>query len=142
MGNYGGYPISGVYGTAGDANLQLAYTNSGLMGLLGFSGAGFMFGAGGASTLDTALYRSAVSTLRTNGSVIIDQNLEIDGALNHDGTTVGFFGTAPVVQDTGWTVTNETTDKVLDADVTTLNELADVVGTLIEQLKSYGIIGG
>lgn len=28
-------------------------------------------------------------------------DVEIDGALNHDGTTAGFFGTAPAVQQTG-----------------------------------------
>ncbi len=28
-------------------------------------------------------------------------DLEIDGALNHDGTTVGFYGTTPIVKQTG-----------------------------------------
>jgi hypothetical protein len=38
------------------------------------------------------------SLLTVTGSAQITTNLEIDGALNHDGTTVGFYGTAPVVQ--------------------------------------------
>lgn len=28
-------------------------------------------------------------------------NVEIDGALNHDGSTVGFYGTTPIAQQTG-----------------------------------------
>jgi hypothetical protein len=32
---------------------------------------------------------------------------ELDGALNHDGTTVGFYGTAPTTKQTGVAVTAE-----------------------------------
>jgi hypothetical protein len=55
---------------------------------------------------------------------------------------LGFWNATPVVQSTGWTTSNVTTDKVLNANSTTLDELADVVGTLIEQLKTYGLLGG
>jgi hypothetical protein len=54
---------------------------------------------------------------------------------------LGFWNATPVVQNTGWTMTNVTSDKVLDADATSINELADVVATLIDTLKSYGILG-
>jgi hypothetical protein len=59
------------------------------------------------------------------------------------GTTqkLGFWNATPVVQSTGWSVSNETTTKSFDANATTINELADVLGTLIEQLKTYGILG-
>ena len=59
------------------------------------------------------------------------------------GTTqkLGFWNATPVVQSTGWTTSNVTTDKVLDANSTTLDEVADVLCTLIEQLKTYGILG-
>lgn len=67
--------------------------------------------------------------------------VEMDGALNHDGTTVGFYGVTPVVQSSAYTVTNGTTDRTYDADATTVNELADVVATLIADLKATGIIG-
>ena len=43
---------------------------------------------------------------------------------------------------TGWQVTNVTTDTVFDADSTTTAELADVLGTLITQMKDRGILGG
>lgn len=59
------------------------------------------------------------------------------------GTTqkIGFWNATPVAQSTGWAPTNVTTDKAFDADATTLDEVADVLGTLINQLKTYGILG-
>jgi len=41
---------------------------------------------------------------------------------------------------TGWAMSNVTSDKVLDANSTTLSELADVVGTLVNALKDRGDI--
>lgn len=40
-----------------------------------------------------------VDTLTTTGAC------NIGGALNHDGTTVGFYGTAPIAKQTGVAVT-------------------------------------
>lgn len=43
---------------------------------------------------------------------------------------------------TGWTsFSNLTTVKTCDADATTVAELADIVGTLIENLKTAGMLG-
>lgn len=55
---------------------------------------------------------------------------------------LGFFGVTPAARSTGYTITNKTSDKVLDCNSTTLDEVADVLGTLIDDLKTYGIIGG
>lgn len=55
---------------------------------------------------------------------------------------LGFWNATPVVQSTGWSVTNETSDKVFDANSTSIDELADVLGTLIETMKTYGLLGG
>ena len=41
----------------------------------------------------------------------------------------------------GWTMTNKTSDRVLDADSTTLAEVADVLATLIDDLKTAGYLG-
>lgn len=60
------------------------------------------------------------------------------------GTTqkLGFWNATPVVQNTGWgSITNVTTDRAYDANATTTDELADVLGTLIAQLVTYGILG-
>ena len=54
----------------------------------------------------------------------------------------GFFGEVPTVQSTGWTITNHVLDKVLDANATTINEICDVLGELITELKLKGILGG
>mgnify|MGYP003654254106 CR=1 FL=1 len=40
-----------------------------------------------------------------------------------------------------YTVTNVTSDRTMNADSTTTAELADVLGTLITDLKERGIIG-
>ena len=40
-----------------------------------------------------------------------------------------------------YTVANVTEDRALDADATTLAEIADVLGTLITDLKNRGVIG-
>lgn len=38
--------------------------------------------------------------LTVTGATTVEA-IEINGALNHDGTTVGFYGTAPIAQQTG-----------------------------------------
>lgn len=66
------------------------------------------FGPGGQAGLqmeDTTLYRSAADVIRTPDKLLLDGEVEIDGALNHDGTHVGFYGTAPVAKQTGVAVT-------------------------------------
>ena len=54
---------------------------------------------------------------------------------------VGFFGSVGAIQSTGWTVTNVSGDKAFDASSTSVNELANVVGTLITALKGHGLLG-
>lgn len=39
-----------------------------------------------------------------------------------------------------YTVTNVTADRAYDANATTLDELADVLGTLIADLQAYGLL--
>ena len=55
---------------------------------------------------------------------------------------IGMYkSTGAVAQSTGWAVTNVTPDKTFDANSTTVDELADVLGTLITFLISRGDIG-
>lgn len=58
------------------------------------------------------------------------------------GTTqkIGFFNATPVVQRTTYTVTNGQTDRAYDANATSVEELADVIATLIVDFKSLGLI--
>ena len=53
---------------------------------------------------------------------------------------IGFYGTTPVVQAAAYTPTNVNTDRSYDADSTTIDELADVLGTLIADLQTYGLL--
>ncbi len=83
--------------------------------------------------------RVYIGTTGDNDMLLND--IEIDGALNHDGATVGFYGTAPAAKSAAYTPTNVTTDRAYDANATTVDELADVLGTLIADLQSVGLIG-
>lgn len=54
---------------------------------------------------------------------------------------VGFYGTSAPAQATGYTTfANLTADRTLDADATTVGEVADVLGTLIVDLKATGLL--
>lgn len=75
-----------------------------------------------------------------DGNVRSHLGLTIDGDIDHDGSGVGFFGTAPAAQASAYTPTNVTTDRSYDANATTLDEVADVLGTLIADLQSYGLL--
>jgi len=54
---------------------------------------------------------------------------------------LGFWNAAPVARPAAYTPTNVTTDRSYDANATTVDELADVLGTLIGDLQSIGLIG-
>lgn len=72
----------------------------------------------------------AISLNPSGGSVVI-------GASS---STLAFYGATAQARSTGWAVSNVTTDKVFDANATTLDELADVLGTLITDLISKGYL--
>lgn len=44
-------------------------------------------------------------------------------------------------QSPAWTPTNVSTDRAFDADATSIDELADALGTLIADLKTIGLLG-
>lgn len=56
------------------------------------------------------------------------------------GANLGFFGVTPVARAAAYTPTNVTTDRSYDANSTTTDELADVLGTLIADLQAYGLL--
>ena len=91
---------------------------------------------------------SVLTIDRTNQTVVFGSthvvtflaDIEIDAALNHDGSTAGFFGTAPASRTAAYTPTNVTPDRAFDADSTTLGEIADIVGTILADLTLYGLL--
>lgn len=54
---------------------------------------------------------------------------------------IGFFGHATAAQPAAYTPSNVTPDRSFDADTVLVAELADVVGTLIADLQTMGIVG-
>ena len=54
---------------------------------------------------------------------------------------IGFYNATPIVQPSAYTITNPSTDRAFDVSSTSVNELAAVLGTLIGDLKSLGLIG-
>lgn len=97
--------------------------------------------AASGSLVTFTTFTESVSLNAADDAEGADGSVTIDGDLNHDGSNIGFFGTTPAPQSTGWTVfSNLSTDKTCDADATTVEELADILGTLIEQLKTHGLL--
>lgn len=77
---------------------------------------------------------TGISLLVENSSGTARFTVRDDGAYAFAGGTVG-------AAQTGYTTfTNLTTDRTCDANATTVDELADILGTLIVDLKTKGII--
>lgn len=77
---------------------------------------------------------TGVALLVENSSGTARFTVRDDGAFAFAGGTVA-------AAETGWTTfTNLTTDRTCDANSTTVEELADILGTLIVALKNKGII--
>jgi hypothetical protein len=78
------------------------------------------------------------------GAIIFANGSEgtVGDVWTEDAVTGKGVWTTPARVATGqtYTITNEVATRTLDADSTTLNELADVVGTLIEDLKTTAIL--
>lgn len=83
---------------------------------------------------------SPIAINNSTGAIVTEGEVEINGDLNHDGSNIGFFGTTPAAQAAAYTPTNVSTDRSYDANATTLAEIADVLGTLIADLQSYGLL--
>lgn len=93
-------------------------------------------------SLDLYVHDAAASNPLTLGLRIQhDLTCFIQGAIDHNGSTIGFNGAAPVAKSTGWAITNPSTRKTFDTATVTLPQLAEAVGTLIDFLKLRGDIG-
>ena len=92
---------------------------------------------------DLHLAAGNLTGVGTMGTVYVGYNgsnwygdVQVCGSANK----LGFYNTTPVIQTTGWAVTNVISDKVYDANSTTIDEIADVLGTLIDTLKAMGLL--
>jgi len=64
----------------------------------------------------------------------------LGGDLVHVGRKVGFFSATPIIQPDAYSPLNVSTDRSFDANNTSIDELADVLGTLLIDLKTYGLL--
>ena len=87
---------------------------------------------------------SAANLLTVTGSAHITTDLQIDGALNHDGTTVGFYGATPVAQGTAAGIPGlpptagapSTDSTVVDSN---FNDVATAINSIITLLTDLGL---
>lgn len=110
--------------------------------------------AGGATNMLLAKQSAADADAVWTSAPIVASITIAEGGSIVTGTTTGMrFGTStlqkfgwwnatPVVQNTGWSITGGyTADKAFNPESTTITELARTLGTLIDALKSYGLLG-
>lgn len=62
---------------------------------------------------------------RWSANALFDLDVEVDGALNHDGTTVGFYGTVPVAQAGAYANRTDNSGGTPAAAVSALTDPAD-----------------
>lgn len=146
-------PSGGAYGTY-STNYALnlngtprATANGSLVqiGTAGFAGGGGTNFAGSASGTFIGINIASAFT----GNIL---DVQIDGVtfvkitntnaitLGNSSSTLGFYGQTPAARPSAYTVTNSSTDRAFDADATSIDELADVLGTLITDLKTLGLL--
>ena len=77
--------------------------------------------------------------VRSDGSLV--SAIKMEGADTSSSPKIGIYGVTPVEQGPAYTVTNLVTDRTYDANSTTVEELADVLGSLLADLKVQGLYG-
>lgn len=106
----------------------------------------------GVGSVAIGTHTGAVGIAGTNGNLALANDFYLGRDIITNTTTgmkigtdptqkIGWWDATPVVQSTGWSATNVSTDKTFDASNTSLSEVANVLGTLIEDIKTYGLLG-
>ena len=114
--------------------------NSGKVSLVVVGGAGNFWGASAVG--DVGVRWDADQVLGFIGGSTLIGSITGAGAwsIAPSGGSVGFFGVAPATRPGTYNITNLTTDRSYDANATTLDEVADTLGTLIGDLRTLGLI--
>ena len=95
----------------------------------------------GGSPANQSRYAVAITgTADGNHTCVIDRNAQ-SGQYNHPSSGSNTRCAVLPGTPTAYTESNVTTDRSYDADSTTVDELADVLGTLIADLRALGIVG-
>lgn len=152
-GNVFGYPAFLGYKVEGDASAEFAMYSGGLASLLGYPGLTMLFGEGGASSVDTAFYRSAAGELTVGGAnpstlgniktSLIRSNAGSPesvvtapvGAICHDTTNGIIYVKETGTGNTGWTAIGASLSSLgITASATELNYSAGVTSAIQTQL--------
>jgi hypothetical protein len=131
----GNVGVDTAFGVFSETNYILANCLAGE--IVSMSPVGTVFNSSGAVDLDF--------TVNTDiyGALFVDASENSIQIINDPAGFIGFYGSTPVAQSTGWDVAvGYTADKALDPESTTLTEVARTLGTLIDQLKALGLLGG
>lgn len=105
-----------------------------------------MLGSGAVGILNSAPTSTTSLTVRgqgtsTNNTLLVENSAGTARFTVRDDGGFAFAGGTVGAAQTGYTTfTNLTTDRTCDANATTVEELADILGTLIVDLKTKGII--
>lgn len=139
-GNIGGFTISDntLYAINNDAQIGLylkAGTTPCIYGSYTRSRINFYLDGidiyGGANTITGDTY---LSTMSAGGSAWNTPNIEVTSS------GVGFFNVTPAAQPSAYTFTNGSADRSINCSSTSLQELANVVYTMWNDLKNYGLL--
>lgn len=96
--NYGMYS-AGTVATANNISIGSETVGNAFVHLASVNGSNFILIAAG-SNCNGVTIGGGGGNITMSVKTIFSGEAEIDGALNHDGTTVGFYGVAPVTQRT------------------------------------------
>jgi hypothetical protein len=95
---------------------------------------GFIWNDAGSSVLDFRVESD------TYNAINIDASADSIVIMSNTAGKIGFWGHAAAAQPAAYTPTNVTPDRSYDANSTTLDEIADVLGTLIADLQTLGVV--
>lgn len=137
-------------GTNAIVNVLTAGHDSSGTPAVGF-GTGFIFEAKSSTTTSQSMgrltYEWATATHATRKALSkwsVFDTAEREGIrIEASGTVpqIGFYGHASAAQASAYTPTNVSADRSYDANSTTVDEIADVLGTLIADLQAVGLVG-
>ena len=124
------------------ANVDLAGNAMGTVATMALNEPGITLSGGSVVTAATLFVANAPTEGSTNNNALrVGSGLtSLDDLETRAGSLLGFFGTTPAAQPPAYTPTNVVTDRAYDANATSVAELADVLGTLIADLQSLGIV--
>ncbi len=92
-----------------------------------------MSGSGGAANLRNRVTSGHLLLQATDASGVLQTGFEFDAD-----TGVGFNGITPIAQP-DYTITNGVTNRSINVGTINLADLAEVVGTVIQDLINYGL---